>query len=286
MADVNSEFIQRYEALYRQDPTSRVFAPLSEAYRKMGRIEEATEICRKGVELHPHFASGLVAFARVLVDQNRFDEALDPLQRSVELAPENILAHSLLGETWLRVRRPKEALKSFKMLLFLNPTNTKAQLAVKRLESLTAEDYEADVFSMKRPGSAILKESTSPLSPLFSPLSETDPKITSRTVERYLSMADALIVRNDLERAWELLQEAQSQLGQSPDILKRIQMIRDRGPLRKMTAKAEGDETSSSSEIQPGLSSRSELARGEKIRFLESLRQQVIDRRRIILDPE
>jgi hypothetical protein len=37
------EYLRRYE----EDPTSRVFASLAEAYRKLGRLYDAISICRK-----------------------------------------------------------------------------------------------------------------------------------------------------------------------------------------------------------------------------------------------
>ena len=39
--NVNPEFVERYQLELARDPRSRVFAALSEAYRKMGLLDEA-----------------------------------------------------------------------------------------------------------------------------------------------------------------------------------------------------------------------------------------------------
>lgn len=48
------EYIRRYQ----EDPTSRVFAPLAEAYRRLGRVDEAIDICLEGLKHHPEFPGG------------------------------------------------------------------------------------------------------------------------------------------------------------------------------------------------------------------------------------
>ena len=63
--------IYHYLRRYQEDPRSRVFAPLAEAYRKAGLLDEAIEIARDGVRVHPHFVGGKVALARALFDKGQ-----------------------------------------------------------------------------------------------------------------------------------------------------------------------------------------------------------------------
>ncbi|RYZ63286.1 MAG: tetratricopeptide repeat protein, partial [Proteobacteria bacterium] len=148
-ASINPEFVERYQLELNKNPRSRVFAPLAEAYRKMGLLEEAKRICRFGTQAHPDFAGGHVAYAKVLLDLKNPGEALKHLEAAAKLSPDNLLAHNLLGETLIEVRRPKEALKAFKMVLFLDPDNARATQAVRKWEFLTADEYSEDVFAMK-----------------------------------------------------------------------------------------------------------------------------------------
>lgn len=203
------ELIERYQLEYARDPKSKVFAPLSEAYRRMGLVEEALRIAENGVKLNPDFASGRVALARILIEKKRYEEASSQLSKAIEYAPENLLAYSLLGELHLQLRQPKEALNAFKMVLFLNPNDDRAKKAVSRWEFLTADEYDSAVFRME-------------------PIFDHRPENVKREVERAISLADALTVRNDLDAAIGVLQSAQTRLGDQSELGNRIQRIRQR----------------------------------------------------------
>src|SRR6185312_9107047 len=95
MDEINPEFVERYQRLYEADPKSRIFAPLAEAYRKMGLLNEARDVAESGVANHPDFPGGRVALGRVLNDLGLIEEAVRELKKAAELAPENILAQQI-----------------------------------------------------------------------------------------------------------------------------------------------------------------------------------------------
>lgn len=226
MDEIKPDVIERYQKIYEQDPRSQVFAPLAEGYRKMGMLKEAFEVAANGVKFHPNFAGGRVALARVLMDQRDFDGALEQFKKVGELAPENVLAHSLAAECHLHLKHPKEALKSFKRLLFLNPENEKAQKAVKKLESLTADEYNEDVFALKPLREAVQEWGEIQLDEPTR--TEADREVRLKTLERMISLADAFIVRNDHDRAVEALNEAERIFGPQTEIVKRLKIIHQR----------------------------------------------------------
>jgi len=209
MSSLTPELIERYQLEYARDPKSKVFAPLSEAYRRMGLVEEALRIAENGVRAHPEFASGRVAFARILIEKKRYEEASAQLKKAIETSAENLLAYSLLGELHLQLRQPKEALSAFKMVLFLNPNDERAKKAVSRWEFVTADEYDTSVFKME-------------------PIFDHRPENVKREVERATSLADALTVRNDLDGAINVLRTAQSRLGHQDDLNNRIERIAKR----------------------------------------------------------
>ena len=84
---IHTQLIEKYQILYEKDPQSKVFAPLSEAYRKMGLLKEALQLALDGVKLHPNFSSGRVALARALLDGNQVEPALAHLKKATELSP-------------------------------------------------------------------------------------------------------------------------------------------------------------------------------------------------------
>ncbi|MGZ3723296.1 MAG: tetratricopeptide repeat protein, partial [Bdellovibrionales bacterium] len=131
--------------------------------------------------------------------------------------------HLLLGECYLKSKRPKDALRSFKMVLFLSPNNEKAQKAVRTLESLTADEYEEDLFEMKQLPQAdqVTMETATTLKPM------EGEGLTSE-LERILSLSDAYIVRNDLEKANEVLRQGEAGFGAHPELVKRFKLVNQR----------------------------------------------------------
>lgn len=221
--NINLEFIERYQKLFEKDPKSKVFAPLGEAYRKMGLLKEAKTILESGVKLHPHFSSGRVAFAKVLMDEKEYQAAADQLLAATDLSPENILAQKLLGECFIQIKNLKNALKAYKMVLFLNPNDAQAQMHIRKLESLTADEYEEDVFEMKP-----LKADIALKNPAKAPSNATPGSYKHLQLERILSLTDAFIARMDFERALETIESSENLIGTHRELDKRKQFINAR----------------------------------------------------------
>ncbi|MGK5084965.1 tetratricopeptide repeat protein [Bdellovibrionota bacterium FG-1] len=130
----HSPVIYHYLKKYQDDPNSRVFAPLAEAYRKAGLVNEAVEIAREGLRVHPHFVGGRVALARALFDKELYAEVVEELSKVVQDVPDNLAAQRLLAESCLMLGRVAEALGAYKMLLFFAPQDTETARLVQELE--------------------------------------------------------------------------------------------------------------------------------------------------------
>jgi tetratricopeptide (TPR) repeat protein len=236
MASISPEFVERYQLEYEKNPSSRIFAPLAEAYRQMGLIDEALRICSKGVQIHPDFAGGRVALAKIHITRDEKALALTQLEKAIQISPDNLLAQSLLGETLIDLRRPKDALKAYKMVLFLNPADEKAQRAVRKWEFLSADEYDDELFKVQPTFQKTPHEETAePLEPLknssentAAPAEKRDPNAPTwrnREIDRAISLADAFTIRGNIDRALEVLRDAQSRIGAEPEIDRRLTLL-------------------------------------------------------------
>jgi len=200
-----SSFVERYQLLYEKDPQSKVFAPLAEAYRRMGLVDEAIDMAEKGVKRHPHFASGRVALGKCFVQKSQYDKALEQLKVAVELSPENLLAHQLLAECFARLRKPAEALNAYKMVLFLNPADAKVAQIVKKLEHDLFMTEEAEIdedFSMERIEEVKPKKKTRGKDATEADSerdTEKEESLATRDFERELALLDTRFERGGLE---------------------------------------------------------------------------------------
>ncbi len=126
--------LSKYLEQYRRQPASRVFAPLAEAYRKLGMLDEALQVLRDGLRRHPNYVLGYLVLAQCYADQRKHEAAYQTL---MPLAPKNLDNHSLqrlFAQTCLELGYLDEALETFKYLLFLNPRDPFYAEKVRTLE--------------------------------------------------------------------------------------------------------------------------------------------------------
>lgn len=95
-SDVDLGELERYLRIYQENPDSRVFAPLADLYRRLGRLDEAERICLEGIRRHPYYAGGRVALAHIQLEMSRFEEALEEINSVVTYYPDNLLARKIL----------------------------------------------------------------------------------------------------------------------------------------------------------------------------------------------
>ena len=127
--------IYTYLKKFQEDPSSRVFAPLAEAYRKAGMVEEAVSIAREGLQVHPGFIGGRVALARALFDQQKYTEVVEEIKKFINDVPDNLIAQRLLAESSLLLGNHVDALAAYKMLLYFHPGDVEIAQIVRELET-------------------------------------------------------------------------------------------------------------------------------------------------------
>lgn len=262
--------IEKYSEALSKDPNSQVFAPLAEAYRKAGMLKKADDVARHGLQRHPRFAPGLIVYAKIQKDLKQYDIALKVLNEALSLVPENILAQQLIGEIFLEQKKLKEALRAFKMVLFINPLAEKARKIVNKLESLTADEYEDDLFQMTKLSPIKLEAPSAQVPGKTEPVSASAPAEQAKALVRMLSLIDAFIVRNDIPQARNLLSETQKEFGDHPEIQHRLLLIQKRSAAQ-MAAVNE-----LATPLKP-IASRENMARDKKVKALETLLRRIKD---------
>src|SRR5579883_2699959 len=90
--------VDLYLETMRQNPRSMVFAPLAEAYIKAGKLQEAVDVCQRGLLSHPEFIEGRLALGKALLAQKRLKEAQVELLKVVKLDRQNRQGYKLLAE--------------------------------------------------------------------------------------------------------------------------------------------------------------------------------------------
>ena len=90
--------LRTYIRTLKQDPKSRVFAPLAEGLLARGRVAQALQVSNMGVRANPDFADGYIVMTMVLLAQKNAAQAAQFVQRALELAPDRAIAHAIASQ--------------------------------------------------------------------------------------------------------------------------------------------------------------------------------------------
>lgn len=127
--------IEKYQKNLEANPKSLVFAPLAEAYRQLGFIDKAYALLKNGLKLHPQYVLAYIGIARCAVDQKNYQLSYTTLKPHIEYQRDNISLQKLFGESCLNLGYKREALETYKYLLFLNPRDKEVARIVTQLEN-------------------------------------------------------------------------------------------------------------------------------------------------------
>ena len=228
MTKASPETIEQYRQILSTNPSSQIFVLLSEALRETHQLHEALLIAQNGMKKHPQLVSGRVSLGRILFELKKYDEAFQELQKVVQSSPENILAHQLLGEIYVLRRDSKLALDSFKKVLLLNPLSDRAQKIIQKLESLTAPEYEDEVFEMKP--LQIVRNQLEDFSERTREKPDQTEVLRKKKIQNILSICDSFLARGNDDEAYELIQEALNDFGLIHELEERKTLILKRNP--------------------------------------------------------
>lgn len=134
--------IDKLEARFNDNPKGRNFAPLADAYRKAGLIDNAITLCQEGLKLHPDYVSAYIVYARCLVDKKDDPAAVAVFTKVLELDGENIIALRGLAELAERNGRYEEEVEWLSRLLNADPMNGDAAEALARAKGKAAKTMD------------------------------------------------------------------------------------------------------------------------------------------------
>jgi tetratricopeptide (TPR) repeat protein len=135
MAPPANAKIEELRFRLKADPRSRLFFPLAEELRKTGQTDEAEQVLRTGLVAHPTYLSAWVSLGRVLREQKKDADAIDALNRALQLDPGNVVAARLLADTHLGLGDKVEAIKKYKLVHALMPGDDEVENIIASLDN-------------------------------------------------------------------------------------------------------------------------------------------------------
>ncbi len=135
-----SPIIVKYERLLEEDPRSRSFAPLAEAYRQVGLLEKAFDVLKKGLRYNPEYLLGYLTLALCYFDKKEYGLAYSTLKPLIAQNRDNLKLQKVFADCAKKTNNLEEALDSYKYLLFLNPRDKEIANQVSLLEEELHEE--------------------------------------------------------------------------------------------------------------------------------------------------
>lgn len=121
---------------FQKNPRSLVFVSLAESYRREALPNQALEILDEGFVYHPGLASAVLCRARCLFDLRRYAEALADTRALLAVNPNNIRAHKLEADIYVRLGQRKAAIRALTQVVGLYPQDLEAVKSLEQLENL------------------------------------------------------------------------------------------------------------------------------------------------------
>ena len=146
----SSPILLRYLSQFEANPNSQVFAPLAEAYRKLGMYQEAIDLLREGIAKHPTYPLGYLGLASCYYDKEQFNLAYQTLRPLITEHRENIRMQRLFARTCEKLDKRDEALDTYKHLLFFNPKESSLAKKVSELEKNIPSVIEEDSYKEEK----------------------------------------------------------------------------------------------------------------------------------------
>lgn len=132
--------IEKLRHRVEKNPTSRLFLPLAEEYRKEGFIDEAVDVLLSGLERHPAYASARVALGKIYLDKGMVNEARNEFEQVVAAIPDNLFAQRKLADIYKEQGKKEEAIQQYMKVLELNPLDDEARISLRDLEGEPIEE--------------------------------------------------------------------------------------------------------------------------------------------------
>ena len=142
--------LRRLQERHEEQPEGRVFAPLADCLRKLGRLQEALGICHTGLNRHPRYSSAYVILGKIHLERGDAEAAREAFGRVLEFDPQNLLALRQLAELDEAAGDLGAAIERWEAVRAIEFDPAQAEA---RLEALRARSSEPDPDDSAMPDS-------------------------------------------------------------------------------------------------------------------------------------
>ena len=123
LGDYEQAYITAKKAASRKITRTDLLKRLAEVYRIQRKQRPAITILQKAIKLDPGDFTIHEDLLRILLDSNRFDEAIDVCKQLMTIFPKHVIARDVLGIAYMQLGMIDEALRVTEDLIRLDPSS-------------------------------------------------------------------------------------------------------------------------------------------------------------------
>jgi tetratricopeptide (TPR) repeat protein len=219
--------LERLKERVDKDPSSKLFVPLAEEYKKAGMFEEAVDVLVKGLERHPNYMSARVSLGKIYFEKEMLIEAGQEFEKVVSVIPDNLYSHKKLAEIYKNLDDRNKAIGELRVVLRLNPTDEAAAKSLSSFEEKSFAQPESQEKLSEIPVSEQTKEAE---------FEESFDKGVSEGPRVRIRDADIFISQGRYIEAFDIYEKLLSIEPSNTYVLQRIEELR---ALLKLLGKSE-----------------------------------------------
>lgn len=129
--------IEKLKEKVEKDPSSKLFVPLAEEYRKAGQTDKAIEVLNEGLQRQPGYMSARVSLGKIYLEKDMRREAKEEFEKVISAIPDNLFARRKLADIYRALGERDKAIEQYRTVLRLNPFDEEAVAIQRELEGAT-----------------------------------------------------------------------------------------------------------------------------------------------------
>ncbi len=142
--------ISRLRDLLQNNPSSRLFVPLAEAYLQSDMLEEGIQVLHDGLKTHSSFVAARVMLGKAYLKTTQHLEAKEQFEQVIAIAPSNIPSLKGLAKIHQQEGLFAEAKTAYQTILKIDPEDKEAMASLETLEENTEAQTSAPVLQAEQ----------------------------------------------------------------------------------------------------------------------------------------
>jgi len=133
MASEDFGSLESLQVLLQQNPNSLTFGRVADALLKLGRVDEAIQLCEDGLRKHPSYVTGHMVLGKCYLKKKLFDQAEKEFKRVLLFDPRYLAAHKYYGDLMREIGWDNTCEMSYRKILQIDPLDKGVRAVIEEL---------------------------------------------------------------------------------------------------------------------------------------------------------